>query len=125
MLSKGAPEVLKKFMKEVPSDYDSLYLKHVKEGSRVLALAYKHIQKMSQQEFNAYTRDEAEKDLIFAGFIVAECPLKPCTKGVIQELKDSSHQVKMITGDNALTAAYIGQELKFGNGTSLFAASSP
>jgi hypothetical protein len=30
-------------MKEVPSDYDSLYLKHVKEGARVLALAYKHI----------------------------------------------------------------------------------
>ena len=28
----------------------------------------------------------------------------------------------MITGDNALTAAFIGQELKFGNGPSLFAA---
>ena len=56
---------------------------------------------------------------------MAECPLKPCTKGVIQELKESSHQVKMITGDNALTAAFIGQELKFGNGISLFAASSP
>ena len=47
VLSKGAPEILKKFMKEVPSDYASLYLKHVKEGSRVLALAYKPIQKMS------------------------------------------------------------------------------
>lgn len=125
VLSKGAPEILKKFMKEVPSDYDSLYLKHVKEGSRVLALAYKPIQKMSQLEFNAFTREQAECDLIFSGFIVAECPLKPDTKSVIQELKDSSHQVKMITGDNALTAAYIGQELKFGNGSSLFAASSP
>lgn len=29
----------------------------------------------------------------------------------------------MITGDNALTAAFIGQELKFGNGPSLFAES--
>ena len=27
----------------------------------------------------------------------------------------------MITGDNALTAAFIGQELTFGNGASLFA----
>jgi magnesium-transporting ATPase (P-type) len=43
VLSKGAPEVLKKFMKEFPSDYDALYLKHVKEGSRVLAMAYKPI----------------------------------------------------------------------------------
>ena len=37
------------------------------------------------------------------------------------ELKESSHEVKMITGDNALTAAFIGQELTFGNGPSLFA----
>lgn len=56
----------------------------------------------------AYTREEAECDLIFAGFIVAECPVKPDSLGVIQELKESSHEVKMITGDNALTAAFIG-----------------
>jgi len=74
---------------------------------------------------NAYTREEAESDLIFCGFIVAECPLKPDTKSVIAELINSSHEVKMITGDNALTAAYIGQELKFGFGRSLFAVSSP
>lgn len=31
----------------------------------------------------------------------------------------------MITGDNALTAAFIGQELSFGFGKSLFAVASP
>lgn len=60
--------------------------------------------------------------MVFCGFIVAECPLKPDTKDLIQELVDASHEIKMITGDNALTAAFIGQELKFGNGPSLFAA---
>ena len=40
---------------------------------------------------------------------------------MIQELKESSHEVKMITGDNALTAAFIGQQLTFGRGPSLFA----
>lgn len=108
VLSKGAPEVLCKFMKEKPSDYNELYLKHVKEGSRVLALAYKQVPKMNQQEFNAYTREQAECDLIFCGFLVAECPLKPDTLSVMEELLHSSHEVKMITGDNALTAAYIG-----------------
>lgn len=29
--------------------------------------------------------------------------------------------MKMITGDNALTAAFIGQQLTFGRGSSLFA----
>ena len=108
VLSKGAPEVLCKFMKDKPADYEQLYLKHVKEGSRVLALAYKNISGMSQADLNAYKREEAECDLIFGGFIVAECPLKEDTKSVINELLKSSHQVKMITGDNALTAAFIG-----------------
>lgn len=69
-------------------------------------------------------RDEAEADLIFCGFIISECPLKPDTLKVIEELKLSNHQVKMITGDNQLTAAYIGQELSFGPSKSALFASS-
>lgn len=76
VLSKGAPEILSKFIKDKPSDYDQLYLKHVKEGSRVLALAYKNVKGMSAAEVNTYSREEAECDLIFCGFLVAECPLK-------------------------------------------------
>ena len=76
VLSKGAPEVLKKFMKDKPADYDTQYLKYVKNGGRVLAMAYKYVPKMSHTEMMAYTREEAECDLSFAGFIVAECPLK-------------------------------------------------
>ena len=122
VLSKGAPEVLSKLIKELPQDYTASYLQYVKNGGRVLALAYKHVPTMSHQEMLAYTREEAEKDLVFAGFIVAECPLKPDTLKVIKELKESSHEVKMITGDNALTAAFIGQTLSFGRGPSLFAS---
>ena len=47
VLSKGAPEVLKKFMTDLPSDYDEQYLKYVKNGGRVLALAFKYAPKMS------------------------------------------------------------------------------
>lgn len=83
VLSKGAPEVLSKFIKDLPADYNSSYLQYVKNGGRVLSLAYKSLPKMSQSEILTYTREEAEKDLIFAGFIVAECPLKPDTASVI------------------------------------------
>lgn len=109
VLSKGAPEVLRQFIKDLPKDYDETYLQYVKNGGRVLALAYKYVQKMTNAEMLTYTREQAESDLMFAGFIVAECPLKPDTLGVIKELKESSHEVKMITGDNAMTAAFIGQ----------------
>jgi manganese-transporting P-type ATPase len=122
VLSKGAPEVLKKYMKTYPSNYDETYLQYTKNGSRVLAVAYKDVPKMTPVEQMAYTREEAEQDLIFCGFIVAECPLKPDTKDLMIELQESSHETKMITGDNALTAAFIGQELSFGRGRSLFAS---
>jgi len=59
-------------------------------------------------------REDLEKDLEFAGFLVAYCPLKPDSKMIIQELKDSKHEVKIITGDNAMTAIHVGQELGFG-----------
>jgi cation-transporting ATPase 13A1 len=42
-LTKGAPEVIRKLLKTVPENYDKAYLKYVKEGARVLALAYKNI----------------------------------------------------------------------------------
>jgi manganese-transporting P-type ATPase len=46
------------------------------------------------------TREDAEKDLVFCGFIISECPLKDDTKAVIEELVQSAHEVRMITGDN-------------------------
>ena len=114
VLTKGAPEVVKTFLREVPAGYDKAYLQHVKNGARVLALAYKALPKLSQEGYLAIKRDEAESDLTFCGFIVSECPLKPDTRRVIAEMIASRHMVKMITGDNQLTAAYIGKELRFG-----------
>ena len=108
VLSKGAPEVLKTYMKTTPKNYDETYLGYVKNGARVLAMAYKSVSKMNKADQLAYPREEAESDLIFAGFIIAECPLKDDTNAVMTELKEASHEVKMITGDNALTAAFIG-----------------
>ena len=106
VLCKGAPEILEKFYAKVPEGYKEHYIDFVKAGARVLALAYKDL-RCGITEAEALTREEAEKDLVFCGFIVSECPLKPDTKGVIEELTASGHECKMITGDNQLTAAYV------------------
>jgi len=87
VLSKGAPEVLKNYMKNVPADYDAQYLKYVKDGARVLALAQKTIPAINQGQLQAYKREDAESDLEFVGFIIAECPLKEDTAKIILELK--------------------------------------
>jgi cation-transporting ATPase 13A1 len=47
VLTKGAPEVIKKYLKSVPQNFDKSYLKYVKNGARVLALAYKNLPKAS------------------------------------------------------------------------------
>mmetsp|Transcript_38752 Transcript_38752/g.28644 ORF Transcript_38752/g.28644 Transcript_38752/m.28644 type:complete len:81 (-) Transcript_38752:516-758(-) len=77
-------------------------------------MAYKILPNQPPETYATITRVDAEKDLTFCGFIIAECPLKPDTKRVIKELKESNHIVKMITGDNQLTAAYIASQLRFG-----------
>jgi cation-transporting ATPase 13A1 len=52
-----------------------------------------------------------ESGLTFGGFLVLQCPLKPASQRSVQELLDSSHRVVMITGDHALTACHVAQEL--------------
>lgn len=52
--------MLKKYMKDLPADYDTTYLDYVKNGARVLTLAYKYVNKMSHADMMAYTREEAE-----------------------------------------------------------------
>jgi cation-transporting ATPase 13A1 len=124
VLCKGAPEVVEKLLKEVPDGYTENYINHTKNGARVLVLAYKDIKSRQELELLKITRDEAESDLTFCGFLISECPLKEDTQAVVEELVSSQHEVKMITGDNQLTAAYVAHQLNFApnsGGKSLFA----
>jgi len=42
-LCKGAPEVVEKFLLKVPEGYKDNYINYVKNGARVLVMAYKDI----------------------------------------------------------------------------------
>nr|AHW68397.1 putative P-ATPase-V [Nosema pernyi] len=106
---KGAPEVVEKFLKEIPESF-SFYKKYAKEGYRVIALAYKKFEN-SNINLNNLSRNEIEKDLIFSGFILFSCRLKHNAQETITALKDSGHKVIMITGDNLLTALSVAKKL--------------
>lgn len=109
---KGAPETLKGMFTSVPADYEETYKGYAQRGSRVLALGYKWVENMSQKEMNTINRDHVESKLLFGGFLVFHCPLKPDAVSTIRDLNDSSHRCVMITGDNPLTAAHVAKEVE-------------
>lgn len=106
---KGAPEVLQDYLRHVPATYASVYGKFMQSGKRVLALAYKVLPKA--ENLQKLGRRDAEKGLVFAGFLVFDCDLKADSKGVIKELQYSRHKTVMITGDSVFTAANVARRL--------------
>ncbi|KAI8623415.1 cation pump, Ca2+ pump [Xylariaceae sp. FL1651] len=112
---KGAPETIMKMLVTVPQDYEETYKYFTRRGSRVLALAYKQLSvdnELGSGKINDLKREKVEADLIFAGFLVLQCPLKDDAKQAVQMLNESSHRVVMITGDNPLTAVHVAREVE-------------
>ena len=55
------------------------------------------------------SREDAEFNLEFVGFIIFENKLKPSTSEVIRELGESGIRNIMCTGDNILTAVSVAR----------------
>uniref|UniRef100_A0A7I4D7E7 Cation-transporting ATPase n=1 Tax=Physcomitrium patens TaxID=3218 RepID=A0A7I4D7E7_PHYPA len=62
-------------------------------------------------EARGLDRESVENDLTFAGFAVFACPLRHDSAEVLMELKNSSHILVMITGDQALTACHVASHV--------------
>jgi cation-transporting ATPase 13A1 len=73
-------------------------------------VAYKTL-KSTTDTATKLTRQEAECDLLFAGFLVFDSDLKADSKGVIKELQGAKQNVVMITGDSVYTAVSVGKRL--------------
>lgn len=112
---KGAPETIGTMLVNVPPNYEETYKHFTRNGARVLALAYKYLSsetELSQGRVNNFVREEVESELIFAGFLVLQCPLKDDAIKSVRMLNESSHRVVMITGDNPLTAVHVARKVE-------------
>eukprot|EP00252_Welwitschia_mirabilis_P016771 TRINITY_DN3715_c0_g2_i1.p1 TRINITY_DN3715_c0_g2~~TRINITY_DN3715_c0_g2_i1.p1 ORF type:complete len:973 (-),score=211.08 TRINITY_DN3715_c0_g2_i1:174-3008(-) len=108
---KGAPETIQERLMDIPPRYIETYKHYTRQGSRVLALAYKPLPEMTVAEARNLDRDTVETGLTFAGFAVFNCPIRPDSAEVLKELKESSHDLVMITGDQALTACHVAAQV--------------
>eukprot|EP00271_Cylindrocystis_brebissonii_P001230 TRINITY_DN11558_c0_g1_i1.p1 TRINITY_DN11558_c0_g1~~TRINITY_DN11558_c0_g1_i1.p1 ORF type:complete len:1051 (-),score=197.83 TRINITY_DN11558_c0_g1_i1:735-3746(-) len=111
VLAKGAPETIQERLSSVPAGYTAAYKQFTRQGSRVLALAYKTLPSIPVAEARAMEREEVENGLTFAGFAVFACPMRSDSADVLLELKKSSHDLVMITGDQALTACHVAAQV--------------
>ncbi|GAB4838180.1 Probable manganese-transporting ATPase pdr2 [Ancistrocladus abbreviatus] len=108
---KGAPETIQGRLINVPASYVETYKKYTRQGSRVLALAFKSLPDMTVSEARSLDRDIVESGLTFAGFAVFNCPIRPDSASILLELKGSSNDLVMITGDQSLTACHVASQV--------------
>ncbi len=112
-LVKGSPEAIKALLAPgtIPDRYDTCYRMLAKRGLRVLALAFRRFSASDARKFEnkTLTREEAEENLIFAGFIAFECKTRADSGVVVASLKESDHKVAMITGDSPLTSIHVAR----------------
>ena len=112
---KGAPETIQTMLKSTPPNYEETYKYFTRNGGRVLALGYRYLttdSELGQNKINNLKREEVEAGLIFAGFLVLQCPLKEDAAKAVRMLSESSHRVVMITGDNPLTAVHVARQVE-------------
>lgn len=109
---KGAPECMKDIClpESLPLDFEEVLSHYTHRGYRVIACAAKYERKLSWMKVQKMSREEAESNLEFLGFIIFENKLKPSTTGVIAELNRAGIRNVMCTGDNILTAVSVARE---------------
>ena len=109
---KGAPECMKDICQPTsfPIDYEDLLSYYTHRGFRVIAIATKHIPKLSWIKAQRLERATAESDLEFIGFIIFENKLKEATTNTIDQLNEANIRSVMCTGDNILTAISVARE---------------
>jgi cation-transporting ATPase 13A1 len=94
VFAKGAPEVMQERYSTLPANYEDVYKYYMRMGRRVIALGYKKLDSgITPVSLSSMPREDAEKNLQFAGFVVFECPLKADSLSTIITLKSSSHRV--------------------------------
>lgn len=109
VLVKGSSEAIGKLLLNGNSEeYAETARRLERAGMRVLALAYKDLDAGAKtSEIMKMSRDEAESNLSFAGFVCFDCPVRTDSRKVVRMLRKSNHLVSMITGDSTLTAAHV------------------
>ena len=110
--AKGAPEAILKVCNldiEQQKNYQQILDQLAASGYRVLGVA------KGNHHGDDFPRRQQEIPFEFIGFIAFYDPPKDNTSQLIQDFQQAGIQVKIITGDNALTTKAIADQIQFPN----------
>lgn len=88
IVTKGAPEVIEKRLTVTPGNYEVGYKKFASQGARIIAMAYRQLDVDNEEDkaiIRGADREKAESSLVFGGFAVFQCPLKPESEGALRQ----------------------------------------
>lgn len=94
---------------QVNSAIGQLYEDLSSKGFRTLGIAYK-----KYGDGKVISKAD-EREMVFAGFITLFDPPKEGIAGTIAELRNYGIELKVITGDNALIAKHVSEQIGIGN----------
>lgn len=120
--SKGSPEKILSLCKKVIINGEIVELtKEIQEkiekdivtlqedARRIIGFAYKDIEKTDIDYVDS--QEEVESDLIFTGFVGIADPLRDDVIDAIEDCRKAHIDLKMLTGDNIITATSIAKQL--------------
>ena len=110
--TKGSPEkviALCKLNEEEKALAEEMIVKFQSNACRVIGLAHKEVS-TPYTDFDAQ-RKEIESNLVFDGFAAIADPLRQDVYEAVNNCKSSGIDLKILTGDNIVTACAIAREL--------------
>ncbi|MDE7395062.1 MAG: calcium-translocating P-type ATPase, PMCA-type [Clostridiales bacterium] len=109
---KGAPErvlALCEMNADARKKIEKELVEYEAQAKRVLAFAHGAVAKGVRFESE---RSRVERGLVFDGFAVISDPVRKEVYAAVEACREAGVRVKMLTGDNAVTARAIARELK-------------
>ena len=109
--SKGSPEkilAMSRVTEAQAADIEAQITAFQKKACRVIAFAHKEI--LTYENYNE-RREEIENDMVYDGFAAITDPLRKEVYGAVEECRSAGINLKMLTGDNLVTAKAIAEEL--------------
>ncbi|UQS85126.1 HAD-IC family P-type ATPase [Apilactobacillus apisilvae] len=113
---KGSPDKLFGMADKNDKNFDEKYLNNQinelsKQGKRVIAVGYKDV----SDDVNEITHEILKDNVKFLGLAAIIDPPREEVIQALKEMNSAGVQLKMITGDNPITAKAIGEQLGLAN----------